>query len=212
MNLMSVLIRTVFFYFFILFIYRIMGKREIGQLSIEDLAVSILIAEMVAISIENENESLLFTILPILILVVLEILMAYISLKSNKFRHFIAGKPSVIISNGKINFKEMIKQRYSLDDLLIELRIKGIKDILMVEHAILENNGKLSIFKYGEEESPLPLVLDGTIIEDTLKIIKKDIKWVYDCLGDNISDIFYAFYRNGKVYTIYKKDAMKESF
>ena len=148
MDILVVLFRTLFFYVFILIIYRLMGKREVGQLSIQDLVVSILIAEMVAISIENKHDSMWLTILPIIVLVILEIVANFISLKFNFIRNIIEGKPALIINKGIINFKEMIKQRYTLDDLLMELRSKDIKNLADVEYAVLENNGKLSVFKY----------------------------------------------------------------
>ncbi|MDE6140974.1 MAG: DUF421 domain-containing protein, partial [Bacilli bacterium] len=165
MDLLTVMGRTLFFYFFILLCYRIMGKREIAQLSISDLTISILIAELVAISIENRDDNTLLTILPIVLLVGLEVILAYIQLKSNGFREFLDGKPSLIVDKGKLNFKEMVKQRYSVDDLLIALRSNQIKSIDEVDYAILETNGKLSIFKKNilkmSGDYPMPLVIDG---------------------------------------------------
>ena len=148
MQIFTVLFRTIFFYFFVLIAYRIMGKREIGQLGVIDLIVSILIAELVAISIEEFKQPMAYTVIPITCLVILEVLFAFISIKSRKFRTIFDGKPSLIIVNGKINYKEMVKQRYTLDDLLMELRSKDIKNLTDVEYAVLENNGKLSVFKY----------------------------------------------------------------
>ena len=148
MDIVIVIIKTIFFYFFVLIIFRLMGKREIGQLSIQDLVVSILIAELVAISIENYKDSMMLTIVPILLLLFLEIAAGYLSLKFNKLRNIVDGKPSLIISNGKINYKEMVKSRYSIDDLLFQLRQNSIKSIEEIEYAFLEPNGKLSIFPY----------------------------------------------------------------
>ena len=183
MELLIVVLKTIFFYFFILVIYRFMGKREIGQLSIQDLVVSILIAEMVAISIENKTDPLMYTVFPIIILVILEIVMAYFSLKCNKVRHIIEGKPVLIINKGVINYKEMVRQRYTLDDLLLELRSKNIKNLMDVEYAVLENNGKLSIFKYNflriKSENPFPLILDGNVERSALKYINKDEKCAF---------------------------------
>lgn len=209
MSLLVVIYRTLFFYLFILIIYRLMGKREIGQLSIIDLVVSILIAELVAISIENHQEGLMLTVVPILLLVLLEIIAAIISIKSNKVRNILEGKPSLIINKGKINYKEMVKQRYTLDDLLLELRYKSIKSIEDVEYAILENNGKLSIFKYNflklNTTNPFPIILDGVIQKDTLKYLKKNEKWVYNLLEKEnvvLQEVFYAFYKNKKTFII----------
>lgn len=211
MDILVVLFRTLFFYVFILIIYRLMGKREVGQLSIQDLVVSILIAEMVAISIENKHDSMWLTILPIIVLVILEIVANFISLKFNFIRNIIEGKPTLIINKGIINFKEMIKQRYTLDDLLMELRSKDIKNLADVEYAVLENNGKLSVFKYNflkiKSENPFPLILDGKIQTSTLKYINKDKTWLLNLIGNkDVSEVFYCFYKNNKAYIIDKKD------
>ncbi|HIU11221.1 MAG TPA: DUF421 domain-containing protein, partial [Candidatus Onthocola stercorigallinarum] len=182
MELFTVLFRTLFFYFFVLIAYRIMGKREIGQLGVIDLIVSILIAELVAISIEETENPIYLTIIPIAVLVILEVLFAYISIKSRKFRTLFDGKPSLIICNGKINYKEMVKQRYSLDDLLVSLRQQGIKELDNVEYAFLEPNGELSVFKYNlfklKSSYPMPLILDGSIQKGALKHIHKTEAWL----------------------------------
>ena len=213
MELFTVLFRTIFFYFFVLLAYRIMGKREIGQLGVIDLIVSILIAELVAISIEETESAIYLTIIPIAMLVILEVAFAYISIKSRKFRIIFDGKPSLIICNGKINYKEMVKQRYSLDDLLIGLRTQGIKDLEMVEYAFLEPNGELSVFKYNifkiKSSFPMPLILDGMLQKSSLKHIKKSEEWLIDALCEKnltIKDVFYAFYKQNKIYIIKKTD------
>lgn len=213
MELFTVLFRTIFFYFFVLLAYRIMGKREIGQLGVIDLIVSILIAELVAISIEETENAIYLTIIPIAMLVILEVAFAYISIKSRKFRIIFDGKPSLIICNGKINYKEMVKQRYSLDDLLIGLRTQGIKDLEMVEYAFLEPNGELSVFKYNifkiKSSYPMPLILDGMLQKNSLKHIKKSEEWLIDALCEKkltVKDVFYAFYKQNKIYIIKKTD------
>lgn len=213
MELLTTVLRTLFFYFFVTFAYRIMGKREVGQLGIVDLIVSILIAELVAISIENVDKSIMLTIAPISLLVVIEIALAYLSTKSRWFRQVFTSKPSVIINHGVINYKEMIKQRYSLDDLLVSLRQASIKSIEDVEYAFLESNGKLSIFKYNlfktDSAYPAPIIVDGVIQENTLKNIRKNKIWIKLYLRKqniNLEDIFYAFYKNGKIYTVLKSN------
>jgi len=215
MELLTVVCRTAFFYVFILIIYRVMGKREIGQLSIQDFVVSILIAEMVAISIENTKDSLWYTILPVILLVLLEIIAAFIALKCNRFRTIVEGKPVLIINKGVINFKEMVRQRYTLDDLLLELRSNNIKNLQDVEYAVLENNGKLNVFKYNflkiKSENPFPLILDGIVQKSTLKYINKNEEWLKSLIAREkceITDVFYAFYKNNKAYII-KKDSIK---
>lgn len=211
MDYVIVLSRTILFYGIITLIYRFMGKREVGQLGIIDLIVSILIAELAAISIDNREESVFLSILPIFLLVIIQITLSKISIKSPKFRNAVDGVPSIIICNGKINFKEMVKQRYNLDDLLTQLRSKKIKTIEDVDFAILENSGNLSVFsKYDPRigEYPMPIIVDGKIDSDTLKKIGKDYKWVETHLENKrvkINDVFYAFYSKNSLYIIKKE-------
>lgn len=215
MELGQVIFRTTFFYFFVLLCYRIMGKREIGQLGVIDLIVSILIAELIAISIENIKDSIILTIVPIVLLVVLEVFLAYISIKSRNIRIFFDGKPSLIIVNGKINYHEMVKQRYSLDNLLLSMRQQGIKNLEEVEYAFLEPNGKLSIFKYNflrtTSSYPMPLILDGNIQNKALNYINKNKIWLERALANKnlrFKDIFYCFYKKNKLYIIKKSDVI----
>ncbi|WLD92215.1 DUF421 domain-containing protein [Alkalihalobacillus sp. AL-G] len=178
-----ILFRTIFIYFLIIIVFRLMGKREIGQLSIIDFVVSIMIAELAVISIENPEKPMLQSLLGIGALLTVQIIFAYISLKSDKLREIIDGKPSVIIDRGKIDEKEMKKQRYNFDDLLIQLRENGVSKVSDVEFAILEPSGKLSVMEKKEEEEeqgqfPLPLILDGKIQDDHLKRINKTELWL----------------------------------
>ncbi len=215
MDYLIVLERTILFYIIITVLYRFMGKREVGQLGIVDLIVSILIAELAAISIDNRTESIFLSIIPIVVLVLIQMGMAYYSLKNQKVRDAFDGTPSVMINRGKINFKEMVRQRYNIDDLLTQLREQHIKSIEEVDYAILETSGKLSVFKKKDNrfgDYPLPLILDGKIQEDTLKQIQKTEKWLQRTLTEekvNIEDIFYAFYQEKNIFIIKKEDLEK---
>ena len=165
-----------------------------------------LISQLIAISIENYKDPIYFVLVPACILVLFQIIFAKLSLKSNKFRDILDGKESVIISNGKLNFSEMTKQKYNLNDLLLQLRDKGVRAIEEVEYAILETNGKLSVFKKNDENNnifPLPLILDGVIEEKNLKYINKNRKWLKSIIKTkniDINNVFYAFYRDGEIY------------
>ena len=212
MDLLLILVRTVFFYFLIFIVYRIMGKREVGQLGIIDLIVSILIAELVVISIENYNNNILYSVVPILTLLVLQVTLALLSLKFPKFRIFLDGNPAVIIKEGKINYNEMIKQKYNLDDLMVQLREKGNRSIEEIEYAILENNGTLSIFTKNKKKTPLPLpvIIDSSIQLDTLKHLNIEKEWIYKILEKKnikLEDVFYAFYKDNNILII-KKDEL----
>ena len=174
-----------------------------------DLIVSILIAELAAISIDKYKSNLLITIIPICVLVLVQIVIAKISLKSPNVREKIEGVPSVIVNRGKINFKEMLKQRYNLDDLLTQLREKGIRSIDEVDYAILETSGKLSVFEKGNNKNyPLPVILDGEIDYETLAQIKKDEQWLDKVLKERnlvLDNVFYAFYKDKNLFIIEKE-------
>jgi uncharacterized membrane protein YcaP (DUF421 family) len=207
---LKIITKTIFLYFFIIASYRVMGKKEIGKLSIIDLIVSMLIAELAALSIETADRKLITSVLPISILVILQIILSYVSLKNAKFRIAMEGHPKVIIQNGKIKFKEMTKLRYSLDDLVTQLREQSIKSIEEVSYAVLENNGKLSIFQ-NISDYPLPLILDGLINEQVLKDIHKSKDWVMDILKQKnltLDNVFYAFYTKEKTFIIKKSDLL----
>ena len=215
MDLILVFIRTIFFYFLIFIVYRLMGKREVGQLGIIDLIVSILIAELAAISIENYDNNMFQSIIPILTLLLLQVTLAFFSLKKPKFRIFLDGNPSIMIQNGKVNYKEMLKQKYNLDDLLVQLREKGYRSIEEIEYAILETSGTLSVFPYNKLKMktplPLPVIIDSHIQLDTLKKLNKDTLWLNNILNKkniNLNDVFYAFYKDNNLFIIKHNDLL----
>ena len=202
MEYFTIIFRTLFFYFFIVFVYRVMGKREVGQLGIIDLIVSVLIAELVAISLDNTKTSIFMAIIPIILLVICQIVMALLSLNKKSVREMFDGKPSVVINNGKLQIKEMIKQRYNLDDLLTQLREENFKSISEVDYAILETSGKLSVFKKENSKKvtfPLPLIVEGKIEYDNLKLLNKDTNWLLNNLKTDISNVFYGFYKENNI-------------
>ena len=216
MDYFIVLERTVIFYILITALYRFMGKREVGQLGVIDLIVSILIAELAAMSIDKREDSIFISIFPIIALGFIQIGLSYVSLKSKKVRDIFDGNPSVIINKGKINFKEMVKQRYNLDDLLTQIRDKNVKSIEEIDYAILESSGKLSVFKKQDhkfDDLPLPLILDGKLDKDVLKKINKNKIWLDKILNKEnltIKDIFYAYFRKDNLYIIKNSDLDKE--
>jgi uncharacterized membrane protein YcaP (DUF421 family) len=188
-----------------------MGKREIGELSILDLVVSIMIAEMAVTAIENIKDPLVHTIIPMVLLMFIQIALAFLSLKSQKVREIIDGKPTRIINNGKIDESAMREQRYNLDDLLLQLREKNIKNVADVEFAILEPSGKLSVFEKEKSKSKnkqpslnLPLIKDGMIQEEHLALINKTNLWLRQQLRErgyrDIKKISYCSYDNGTFY------------
>ncbi|RZT22209.1 MULTISPECIES: DUF421 domain-containing protein [Fictibacillus] len=184
MELYTIIFRTLFIYFLIVVVFRMMGKREIGKLSVIDFVVSIMIAELAVISIEDPKIPMVNSLVSIFVLLGIQLILAIISLKSRKMRELVDGKPSVIIKKGKVDEQEMRKQRYNFDDLLTQLRENNIRSLNEVEFGVLETTGKLSVIKKNEdtERSPLqmilPLVLDGKVLEDNLEKVDKTAFWL----------------------------------
>ncbi|MGM9923739.1 MAG: DUF421 domain-containing protein [Bacillus sp. (in: firmicutes)] len=208
MNTLAVLsFRTIVMYFVILLIFRVMGKREIGELGILDLVVFMMIAEMAVVAIVDLKISLIEAFIPMLILLGIQITLAYISLKNRKIRELLDGKPTIIIYNGKIDEKAMRKERYNFDDLLQQLRTKDIFDLSEVAFALLEPSGELTVMKKPpgkEAELALPLILDGEIQLQNVKYMNRTKEWLFRELHErghySIHSISFCIYRNGKLY------------
>jgi len=217
----TIVARTILFYLLILVIFRLMGKREIGELSILDLVVFIMIGELAVVAIERPNVRIFHAILPMVILMIIQLVMAIISLKSKKFRNLVEGKPSIIINRGKIDEVAMRKQRYNFDDLMTQLREKDIRSIADVEFAILESSGSLSVIEKLEDpkkpknpvkngDITIPLILDGNIEEENLKRINKTNLWLRQELKKrgyrDIKRISFCSFENEKFFIDLKDD------
>lgn len=203
--------RTLVLYLAVLLSVRIMGKREVGQLSAFDLVVAIMIAELAAMVIEKIDMPLYLGLIPIITLVVLEIFLSFLSMKSHSIRGIVDGSPSIIIANGKIIEKELRKLRYNMSDLLGQLREKDVANIADVQYAVLETSGELSVLlkaakrpvtlndlglpvKY--EGMPTPLIFDGQIHFKNLHRLQLDEQWLLaevrkqDLAG--VNDVLFA--------------------
>lgn len=203
-----IILRTIFLYILILIIFRLMGKREIGELSLLDLVVFIMIAELAVVAIEDTKDPLIHTLLPMGLLMIIQILFAYLSLKSKRFRDIIDGKPTVIINRGKIDEEAMKSQRYNFDDLLTQLREKDVRNIADVEFAILEPSGKLSVFEKQNNNQDggitIPLIIDGVIQESNLIRIEKTNLWLRQELKKqgykDIKKISFCSFQDGQFF------------
>lgn len=206
MEIWRYFIHTIVIYLVIFFMVRLMGKREIGKLSVFDLVVSFMIAGVSAIGLEDPKKPLMDIIIPIATLVGLQILFAYISLKSKRMRRVIDGDPVVIIRGGKLQLNTMRKNRYNLDDLQMQLRDKNIADVNDVEFAILETSGKLSAFLKEDMETkldqpfwPIPLIIEGEVQDHHLHKISRDRVWLFHEMQTqghfDVKQIFYASYQ-----------------
>ncbi|WP_429842821.1 DUF421 domain-containing protein [Brevibacillus sp. FIR094] len=199
-NLTMVLLRTLFSYFFLLILVRLMGKRELGKLSVFDVVISIMLAEMAALAIEDVDKPALRFYLPMLLIALLEVAFAFLSLKSKKFRDTVDGSADLIIENGQIREQAMRRNRLNMDDLMIHLRQKDVKNIADVEFALLEPTGQMSVFLKEQKEKvtredfalmkkpqvgpvsykglPIPLILDGKVRTEALSKIGQNQLWL----------------------------------
>jgi len=138
-------LRTVILYLFVIIGMRVMGKRQIGEMQPSEFVAAIMVSELACIPVQETSIPLLSGIIPIFTLIIMEVLLSYISLKSKKFRDIITGKPSVIIHNGNVLREEMSKIRFNYDDLKEQLRLQGYDSTDGIKYAILETNGQLSV-------------------------------------------------------------------
>lgn len=188
-----VILRTLILYITTVVLLRLMGKRQIGQLQPYELVVIIMISELAAVPMQNTGIPILYGIIPIFILVAAEITLSLISLKSEKARGVICGKPSVVIEKSKIVEEELTRLRLNINDLLEQLRLKGAPDIADVEYAILETGGQLSIIMKSSkrpvqpadmsinppvESLPVTLIIDGNVISQNLAKVDRDDEWL----------------------------------
>ncbi|KGR74452.1 DUF421 domain-containing protein [Ureibacillus sinduriensis] len=202
---LEIFFRTVFLYIFILIVFRLMGKREVGELSIMDLVVFVLIAECVAFALEDVDKPVIQNVFPIIILLVIQYINSLFTLKSKKIRDIIDGDPSLIVRDGVINQEEMRKQRYNLDDLFQQMREERIPSVQQIDYAFLEPSGKLSIFLKSDDPLVLALIVDGYIVDKHLTIMNKDKDWLMNELenqgySERINDIFYCCYENNELH------------
>ncbi len=206
-DFIDVLIKISLFYTLIIFTFRLMGKREIGELSLLDLVVFILIAELAAIAVDREWKIVILMASAILMLSLIQWIAAYISLKNNKIRRTLEGHESVIIVDGKLNLVQMRRNRYSTDDLLTQLHEKGIRSISEVQYAVLETSGQLATFKKSDSNTnvyPLPLIVSGSYNNDNIKILNLTKEWIEKRLlemgYDNPKKLLYVNYENGDLF------------
>lgn len=186
-------VRTIVLYLVIIAGVRLMGKRQVGELEPSELVLSLIIADLAAVPMQDYGIPLITGLIPILALLSLTMILSVLTMKSVTFRSLLCGRPSIIIRNGAVDQREMARNRLTVDELLEELRIKGITDLSTVQYAVLETNGQLSVLPYPACKPPtarnwdmklpspgLPLVLvsDGRLLEHNLSALGRDRVWL----------------------------------
>ena len=217
--MITIFLRTIIIFILLLTAVRLMGKREIGQLQPFELVVIIIIADVASVPMENINIPLLQGIIPILGLLVSQLVFSYLNIKVPIFHRIFAGKPSLLIEKGKIIEENLKKQRYTIEELMEQLRVGGFSDIRKVDYVILETSGEVSVIPKEEENTvtlkdlslasqyigyPRAVILEGKVQENNLSALQKDQKWLLQQVNqlqiplENI--LVMVAYENGEVF------------
>ncbi len=215
-------LRTILVYFFVIVVLRLMGKRQVGELESSELVVTIMISELAVMPIQDPQQPMTSSLIGILMLLIIEVLLSFLTYKNKTARKIVYGTPSVFVENGKIKQKEMENQRFNINDLMEELRNNGVCDLSEVEYVIMETNGNVSVILNAQNRTVTPsdlslkpapvemsyIIIDaGEVIKTNLKTLGFDDNWLSKTLGEKgfkrPSDIFYmSANRSGDIYII----------
>jgi len=221
-------IRTIIIFFFITGVFRLMGKRQIGELQASELVVAILISEIASVPIQDSSNSLLFSLMAITVLLACEVILSLACQKIPRIRKFVYGSPSILIEKGKINQREMRRQRINISDLMENIRNSGIATIDEVEYLIVETNGKISAIQksakspatcedlgvsVNEKEISYIIIDDGKIFGHNIKLLGFDENWLKTQLKSNKvnhpKDVYYmSATRGGEVFLYPREEAI----
>lgn len=222
--MLMIFFRAVFLYLVLIATIRLLGKRQLGQLEPSEVAVTMLIADLASIPMQDENISVMSGLVPIIAVLGIELLLSFISMRSIRFRKLLCGKPVILMENGKFLQENMRKNRVTLDELISQLREKDIMDPTTVQYAILETGGNLSVFPYPQERPatakesaiptdpaslPITIISDGKLIRDNLQKAGKNEKWLQKILVQNkatLKETFLLTVNGHNSICFYKKD------
>ncbi len=217
-------VRTVILYLVLIAVIRFMGKRQIGQMEASEFVVTMLVANLASIPMQDGDIPLFSGVIPIVTVLGLELVLSTLSLRSMKLRKLLCGKPVILIENGNILQKNMRRTRVTLDELTGHLREKDVLDVSSVQYAILETNGNLSVFVYPKEKPasardagvqarkqylPLTIVSDGKVLTENLKKANRDRAWVDQVLRQHdakVEDTWLLTVAGEKQVVFYRKE------
>ena len=220
--MLIVAIRTFVLYIIVLIAVSIMGKSELSKMSPFQLVIVFMIAELAAMPIDDPSTSLINGVMAIFTLMLLQVLISFLSIKREKFKNLVSGKPSILIEKGKLNIKELKKLRITSTDLLEQLRLANCPSLSDVEYAIMEANGQLTVIPKAEQKPltpkdmgltvndgllPMVVVSDGTVYNKNLLAAGVPEELFRQKLRDSgissYKDIFLAFYDENKAFHVY---------
>lgn len=218
--MLKILLRTLLIYGFLILIMRFMGKRQLGELEITDLVTTLLISEIASLPLTEEDIPLHHALLPILIIAGLEVGMSALLLKRPIFKRLLIPRPTILMSHGVPDRKAMKKARLSCEELLSQLRLKGVNDPQNVEYAVMESNGQISVIQSESDGDSTTLtgimrliISDGWVNRDNLRLIGRDTDWLEKYLkkrGLHARDVFMLLSDGGKVLRLYPMHPEKQ--
>ena len=186
-------LRTAVLYLILIIVIRLMGKRQIGQMEPSEFVVTMLVANLASIPMQDSGIPLLSGLVPILTVLGVELVLSTLSLRSVLLRKWLCGKPVILIENGRILQENLRRTSITMDELTGHLRLKDVLDLKAVQYAILETDGNLSVFPYPKDKPasaadagisarpqylPVTIIEDGHLFQDNLRLVKKDAAWV----------------------------------
>ena len=212
----TVLLRTVIIYFIFTISVRLVGKRQIGELQLSEFVTMLMLSELAINCIQDISFPMSYSLLPMIFLLCSEVIISFLITKSRKMKNLFLGAPNIIIKEGILNQNELAKQRMSINELLSELRLKDIDDISKVDYAIIEPNGKLSVFEkkkgggsVDKTDFCYAIIVDGEVDEGSLDYLKIDKYWIEKFLkskGYKLNEIFLMTLTRDKKSSIILKD------
>ena len=224
----NILLRTIIIYLFLITIMRLMGKRQLGELEVSELVSTLLLSDIAALPITDQNIPLVYAIIPIVLITTFEISLSVLLTKAPNLKNLISTRPSALIKNGKIDAKEMTRNRISIDELFSELRQKDVSDISEVDYAIMEQNGKLTVIKKRAFSPPTLndmgitpkengishiIIADGKIDKHGLKQAKKSREWLIGYLSAkklSPADVYIMTFDDSEKIKIIKRSDLIE--
>ena len=221
--MLTIFIRTVIIYLTLMLIMRLMGKRQIGELEISDLVTTFLLSEIASLPITDTSIPIIYAVIPMIVLLSFEVSSSWFLSRFPIFKNLLSARPAMLISNGKIVRREMLRARLSLDELIGELRQSGISDIDEVRYAILEQNGKITVIQKANVKPPSAqqmkikvedcgidhiVISNGYINKYSLEALNMDKKQIYKILNKNNlnkKEVYLMLIDDKKNVKIFKK-------
>ncbi len=200
-------VRTIFLYLVLIFVIRMMGKRQVGEMEPSEFVVTMLVANLASIPMQDGAIPLFSGLVPILTVLGMELVISWLTVKSIAMRKLFCGKPVILVENGRILEDNLRATRVTLDELTGHLRQKDVLSVADVQYAILETNGELSVFPFPEkmpacagdvgvrvqpQRLPVTVICDGLLLEENLKKLGKDSAWLTTSLKKHKADISHT--------------------